>query len=113
MPGKIKTVCNQVKVMKDKRKWVYQLDPTYFYLKNTNNTWDEFSNNQKTSTLNFRTFEDESVVLEDKTKRRFIQINKNRVLIGSDQIESLDSVRRKFFGEWGNFKSFNRKLVKI
>lgn len=88
--------------MKEKIKWIYENDQKSFYQKSGTSPlkWDEFESGRKKSSWDFRTFDGESVILENKSKRQFVQIFDDRVLFGLGDIESLDFPGFELTGGW-------------
>lgn len=90
--------------MKTKIKWTFSNDSSHFFQKDRlMNKWGEYESGKLMFKLSFETFDGDSVILFNKSNSQYIQIDTNRVIIGSDKIESLDSSSIKTYdGKWTN-----------
>lgn len=92
-------------------KWAVNTK-NYFKRINNSDTWEEFENNTKTSTLKFRTFTADSVILYSDNGQ-YVELNENMAKKTFGEIESLDSASsEKYNGEWDISNSF-RNIISI
>ena len=93
-------------------KWAVNTK-NYFKRINNSDTWEEFENNTKTSTLEFRTFTADSIILYSTDKNQYVELNEKKAKKTFGEIETLDhDSSEKYDGEWDISDSF-RNIISI